>query len=153
MVDYIRDIRSKVGHNPIILNFSGGILVNEKNKVLLQKRADFKSWGLPGGAIEFGETAMDACVREFKEEAGLDVKVSDLFGVSTNFIQNYPNGDKAQSILTLFLVKRNNKISNLVSDETLDLGYFDFKNLPKIFNEQHMNAINNYYSNKYPYFE
>ncbi|CAI2578318.1 hypothetical protein AKUH3B101J_04550 [Apilactobacillus kunkeei] len=31
MADYIKNIRTKVGHNPIILVFAGGILANDKN--------------------------------------------------------------------------------------------------------------------------
>lgn len=71
-----------VGHEPQILNFAGRILVNEKNEILLQKRSDFNLWGLPGGAIEFGESAEEACVREFWEETGLKVKVKSLLEVS-----------------------------------------------------------------------
>lgn len=153
MADYIKDIRSKVGHNPIILNFAGGILVNAKNEILLQKRSDFKLWGLPGGAIEFGETAMEACIREFKEETGLDVEISKLLGVSTNFIQDYPNGDEAQSILIMFVVNKVNKEISFTDNETLDLDYFSFNHLPKLFNEQHIHAINNYYLGNYPYYE
>lgn len=39
--DYIKTLRKKVGHEPIILNFAGGILVNDQNEILLQKRSDF----------------------------------------------------------------------------------------------------------------
>lgn len=50
--DYINWIRSKVGHEKIILVFAGGCLFNNEGKVLLQKRGDFGKWGFPGGAIE-----------------------------------------------------------------------------------------------------
>ena len=76
--DYIKNLRQKVGHQPLILNFAGGILINDQDEVLLQKRADVKSWGLPGGAMEFGESAEQACVREFLEETGLKVRVKSL---------------------------------------------------------------------------
>ncbi len=36
--DYIRYIRGKVGHDLIFLNFAGGIVYNERNEILLQKR-------------------------------------------------------------------------------------------------------------------
>ncbi|MFF2240090.1 NTP pyrophosphohydrolase, partial [Bacillus thuringiensis] len=47
--DYIRYIRGKVGQDLIILNFAGGIVYNERNEILLQKRGDRNEWGLPGG--------------------------------------------------------------------------------------------------------
>lgn len=55
-INYIKDIRSLVGNQNIILNFAGGVLVNNKNEILLQRRSDSKLWGLPGGAMELGET-------------------------------------------------------------------------------------------------
>ncbi|EEJ72006.1 NUDIX hydrolase [Lactobacillus ultunensis] len=151
--DYIQDLRQKVGHAPLILNFAGGILVNEKNEILLQKRSDFNSWGLPGGAMEFGESAEDACVREFREETGLKVKVESLLGVSTDFIQHYPNGDVAQAVVIEFIVELVGKTNQSISSETLDLEYFAQDNLPRIFNRQHLKFINHYFSKNYPFFK
>ncbi len=73
--DYINWIRSKVGHEKIILVFAGGCLFNNGGKVLLQKRGDFGKWGFPGGAIELGEKPEEAAIREFKEETGLGVEI------------------------------------------------------------------------------
>ena len=70
--DYIKNSRKKVGHEPLILNFAGGVLANDQDEILLQKRSDFKSWGLPGGAMEFGEYAQETCVRESLEETGFE---------------------------------------------------------------------------------
>jgi ADP-ribose pyrophosphatase YjhB (NUDIX family) len=47
-------------------------------EVLLVRRAREPlagSWSLPGGAIEVGETAAEACAREVLEETGLSVEV------------------------------------------------------------------------------
>lgn len=151
--DYIKNLRQRVGHEPLILNFAGGILVNEKNEILLQKRSDFNLWGLPGGAIEFGESAEEACAREFLEETGLKVKVKSLLGVSTNFIQHYPNGDVAQAVVIEFIVELVEKTDEQGSSETLDLGYFSKDNLPSIFNKQHLNFIRQYYNRDYPFVE
>lgn len=153
MADYIKDIRNKVGHEPIILNFAGGILVNQANQVLLQKRSDLNQWGLPGGALEFGETAEGACRREFIEETGLHINIDSLLGISTNHIQHYPNGDVAQAIATFFVVKYCQGILNSQNDETLDLKYFSKDNLPRIFNHQHETCLSHYFNNDYPYYE
>lgn len=32
-----------------------------------------KGWEMPGGSIEYGESPIEAAVREFKEESGLDL--------------------------------------------------------------------------------
>lgn len=84
MANYINWIRSRVGHEKVILVFAGGCLFDEDGKVLLQKRGDSGKWGFPGGAIELGETPEETAVRELKEETGLDVEVKDILGIYTD---------------------------------------------------------------------
>jgi len=67
MANYIRWLRDQVGHDKIMLMFSGGCLLNEKGQVLLQKRGDSGLWGFPGGAIELGESPEAAAIREVRE--------------------------------------------------------------------------------------
>ena len=100
--NYIGWLRSKVGHERIMLVFAGGCIFNEKGEVLLQRRGDFNKWGFPGGAIELGETPQMAAIREAKVETGLDVEVGNIIGVYTDCNMEYPNGDKAHSICIVY---------------------------------------------------
>jgi len=59
-----------------------GIILTKNDKILIIKRAKepYKDWwALPGGNIEFGETAEKAAIREIKEELGIDIKPKFLF--------------------------------------------------------------------------
>jgi ADP-ribose pyrophosphatase YjhB (NUDIX family) len=43
-------------------------------------------WGLPGGGVEHGEQPLDAVVREFREETGLDIRVLTLRDVTADLL-------------------------------------------------------------------
>lgn len=138
--DYIGCLRSKVGHEKVILIFAGGCVFNQAGQVLLQRRGDSHRWGFPGGAIELGETPEMAAIRELREETGLDVTVSDLIGIYTDADMSYPNGDKAHSICIFYALKKVGgelKCDNL---ETEELKYFDLDDMPELFCSQHEEA-------------
>ncbi len=59
-------------------------VIELNGEVLLLERAQspFEGhWVLPGGLVEPDETAREACVRETKEEVGLDVTVENFVGL------------------------------------------------------------------------
>ena len=140
--DYINWIRSKVGHEKIILVFAGGCLFNNEGKVLLQKRGDFGKWGFPGGAIELGEKPEEAAIREFKEETGLEVEIESLLGVYSDSNMKYPNGDQAQSIFIVYKLKAVSGELICDNDETLELKYFALDELLEMFCAQHEEVKN-----------
>ncbi|WP_125574010.1 NUDIX hydrolase [Levilactobacillus huananensis] len=137
MANYIQEIRQLVGHRPLILNAAGAILVNAKQEVLLNLRTDTHNWSLPGGFLEYGETFDTACIREYKEDAGIDVELIQPLGIFDQGFTTYPNGDQTQVICRLYLVKQvGGRPLETATDETLDLKYFPFDQLPPLLNQQ-----------------
>lgn len=61
---------------------SHAVICNARQQVLLLKAtyAD-QAWGLPGGALDMGETIHEALIRECQEEIGCQVQVEYLSGV------------------------------------------------------------------------
>ena len=115
----------------------------------MQRRQDKNKWGFPGGAIELGESAENVVKREIKEETGLDVIVSKLIGIYTDYYDEYPNGDKAQCI-TIFLELK--KVSGELSysdEETLELRYFSLNEVPDLVNKQHEEFLKDIIDNNY----
>lgn len=59
-------------------------IVNDNKQVLIQKRAATKKWlpnkwdGSATGHVEAGETMLQGCQREVKEELGIDTKQTDF---------------------------------------------------------------------------
>lgn len=53
----------------------------EPKIVLIKRRNPPEGWALPGGFIDYGESAEDAAVREAGEETCLDVRLTGLLGV------------------------------------------------------------------------
>ena len=55
-----------------------GVVIEAGRILLLNQDAGARSWSLPGGKLEDGETLAEALVREMKEETGLDVEPAPM---------------------------------------------------------------------------
>src|ERR1051325_662891 len=100
-------------------------IFDEQGRILLTQRADNGQWCLPGGRMESGESAAEACEREVLEETGLTVRVKRLVGVYSHPDQLvvYPDGKKAHIVALHFEAEVLGGELGL-SDETTDFGYF-----------------------------
>jgi len=59
------------------IDFTVGVFVVHvaSRKVLMRYHDKYDMWLVPGGHIELDETPEEACIREVKEEVGLDIKL------------------------------------------------------------------------------
>jgi len=101
--------------------------------VLLQRRDDTGSWGLPGGAVDPGETVRDAVVREVREETGLEVEPLRLVGVysdpALHQVMRYPDGNVVHFVSVVFeCVIRGGAIAP--GPESLEVAFHDPEQLP-----------------------
>ncbi|MFA7209129.1 MAG: NUDIX domain-containing protein [Parcubacteria group bacterium] len=148
MANYIKWIRERVGHDPIILNASAAFVLNDENQVLLLRRSDRNEevWGVPGGMMEIGESAEDTMKREVLEETGLNVKVEKFLGAYTkDRFDSYPNGDRAYVILFVFVCRVIDGAPIANNEEAAELRYFDPDNFPSTF--RHKQVLEDYKSN------
>ncbi len=148
MADYISWIRSKVGHSPVILVGVCVVVEKDDNKILLQRRSDNGAWCLPGGHMEVGESAEQTIAREFYEEMGTEVQISEFIGVYTNRkIMTYPNGDMSFPIGIFFTGSIAGDIA-INNDEVLQFNFFSEEDLPEKILEVHKEPIADYFAGR-----
>lgn len=105
-----------------------------QGRVLLHRRADNGFWALPGGGVELGESVIEACVREVREETGLEVRVERLIGVYSDprayAVATYPNGEVTQFVNLCFACAIvGGELT--CSPESTEIGFFALDALPQ----------------------
>jgi len=133
-MDYVRWLRERIGPEPVWLVYATALIVDEAGRVLLQRRADFEAWGLPGGVMEPGESLLQALHREVAEETGLAVRVERLIGLYTSpeFTVRYPNGDVVHPVTACFLARPAGGALRPDPRESRALGWFPAAALPPL---------------------
>jgi 8-oxo-dGTP pyrophosphatase MutT (NUDIX family) len=125
-VNYVRWLRSYVGHQRLLQLAASAFIRDEHGQVLLGRRSDVMLWAPPSGVVQLGETPARTLVREVQEETGLHVQVERLIGLYTgaDFEWTYPNGDQAQIVSVLFACSVVGGVLTPDHHEFIDLGYF-----------------------------
>ena len=97
-----------------------GVIIKD-DKVLLLKRAvkPVGKWCLPGGRIEFRESAENAAEREILEETGLRTKVKRLVGVYSE-----PKRDNRWHAVSIAYIMKLTGGKLRINEESSDAKYF-----------------------------
>lgn len=150
MSNYIMDLRSIVGHRPLLQVGASVIVEDKKGRILLQKRSDNHCWGYSGGSVELDEKVEDAAKRELYEETGLTANSLELFGIfsgkDTHYI--YPNGDEVSNVDIVFICKNYSGQLKMQEDEVEQLKFFAIEEVPKEISPPLKIALNKWLDGK-----
>ncbi|MEM7033263.1 MAG: NUDIX hydrolase [Chloroflexota bacterium] len=104
-----------------------GVLIEQDGQILLGKRGIDPGkglWCFPSGFVEIDETPEIAAIRECKEETGLNVEITDLFGV-------YPFVSRIKGAGVLILYRCQIVGGELAaSDDLIEVAFFGPASLP-----------------------
>ena len=137
---YIQDLRSLVGHRPLIFVGAVTIIVDELGRLLLQQRKFPNGvWGITGGLMELGESTEDVARREIFEETGLKVEKLNLINVYSG-PQNYikaENGDEFYVVTVAYYSMGFEGELNIDQSESITFDFFYPDELPKNIVKSH----------------
>lgn len=115
-----------------------GIIMNENNEILLQKRSPNKKdkpnlWEVCFGHVSSGETPENSILREVKEEINLDLNQKDLIPLGIEHTEEYyENTNRFHKAFSyIYLIKTNKDIDEfkLQDEEVCDIKYVPLKEL------------------------
>ncbi|MFK3959226.1 NUDIX hydrolase [Guptibacillus hwajinpoensis] len=148
-MDYIKHLRSMVGHEKVIMVVAGAMVFDDENGLLLQLRTDSESWGLPGGFMDLNESVQETARREVFEETGLVLKDMSLFGIYSgpDKEKTFGNGDQVSPVQIIF---RCHDFEGELrgSDESFETAFFSLGDLPENLFSEHILMINDLVSGK-----
>lgn len=132
MGDYIQDLRKLIGTRPIIMCGANVILLNSQDQILLHHRVDKDWWGLPGGAMELGESLEQTARREVLEEVGLTCGKLKLFNVYSGeeLYYKYPSGNEVYNVTATYICKDYTGTINVDKTEGRDARFFSLNEVP-----------------------
>ena len=132
-MDYINRLRKYIGNQPLLMVGSTVLVLDAQNRLLMMKRSDSGNWGVPGGAMELGETTEETARRELLEETGLEVGDLTLFDVFSGkeLYYRYPSGEEVYNVSIVYLTHDVHGTVKLFDGEHYDFQYFDLANLPE----------------------
>lgn len=114
------------------LPLSVHLILIENEKILLLKRQNTGfadgMFSLPAGKLEKNESAIDAMIREAKEEINIDIKYQDI---EVRQVMNRKGNDRERIDYFFTIKKYNGKINNNEPKKCEFLEWFDIDKLPQ----------------------
>ncbi len=111
-------------------------IVTCNGKLLLEKRRDSDTWGLPGGGVKKQETESQAIAREIYEELGLRVPQTAFTKLAVygepGRIAAYRDGSVWRMVIVVFRLELEEEPKMAISSESRELRFFTKEELKDI---------------------
>lgn len=120
----------------IIIELDGGGIV------LIKRKNPPPGWALPGGFIDYGESAEDAAVREAHEETSLHVRLVELLHVYSD-----PHRDARQHTISTVFIATASGISH-GADDAAEACVVTEGDLPSPIAFDHAQILRDYFTYK-----
>lgn len=126
---------SKYGKGPHLT--ADAVVVRGHEIALVLRRKD-GMWALPGGFLDPGETFQECALREFKEEAGIDLVASELIqSVERPVAFDAPERDPRSRIISgavvIHLWPAGERPELEAGDDAADARWLDRRELPRLY--------------------
>jgi len=105
----------------VIENHGRIVLIKRKNPPFRNCAA------IPGGFVDIGETVENACIREAKEETGLDIEITRLIGVYSD-----PQRDPRGHVVSIAFLCTNKSDKLKSGDDAKEAGWYKLDVLPPL---------------------
>ncbi len=128
----VRVYRNPIPTVDIIIRVGKGI-------VLIKRKNPPFGWAIPGGFIDYGESAESAATREAREETCLDITDLQLFGVYSD-----PDRDPRHHTLTVVFSAVSDGTPK-AHDDASDIGVFTRGDLPAPLAFDHAKILDDYF--------
>ncbi|MEW6297967.1 MAG: NUDIX hydrolase [Thermodesulfobacteriota bacterium] len=120
----------------IIIELDGGGIV------LIRRKNPPPGWAIPGGFIDYGESAEAAAIREAREETSLNVRLVELLHVYSD-----PKRDPRKHTIAIVFIARAEGVPR-GADDALEAAVFFEHNLPTPLAFDHAQILHDYFAYK-----
>lgn len=132
---WLGQMRQLIGSRLVLMPGTRVVIERDDGTILLDRRADFRIWALPGGAAEVGEALEETIVREVAEECGLVLHAVTPFGFASDpksETTTFPNGDVTQNFSLMFTTRHFAGTPVPLDGESIGYQWCDPRALPEM---------------------
>lgn len=140
------ELRRTMGDRPFLLPGVRAIIPNRRGEILFQLRTDLGCWGLPGGSVEIGESALEAIIREVAEETSLEVIEAEPMALYSGAEHRfrYPDGGEVYCFSMAFIIRSWKGTPEADGIEGAETRFYPLENLPSRIFRIHRATLEDY---------